>query len=68
MIQEIYIALTLLKAIIIIVGMCFIILNLIKGLRDKNNQKLKKAGFIFLGICGSLTILTIIEFAIALNR
>ena len=68
MIKDIYIALTLLKAIIIIVGMGFIILNLIFGFRDKDDQKFKKAGLIFLGICGSLTILTIIEFSIALNR
>jgi len=48
--------------------MGFIILNLIFGFRDKDDQKFKKAGLIFLGICGLLTILTIIEFTIALNR
>jgi len=64
--NTIYIILTLIKAIAIIVGMVFVFINLIPGIRG-DKKKLKKAAFIFLGICVSLTILTAIEFAIALN-
>ena len=69
MIQGIYIALTLLKAIIIIAGMCFFVIpNFTNGWKNKDNQKLKKAGLFFLGIFGLIALLTIIELAIALNR
>jgi hypothetical protein len=69
MIKDIYIALTLLKAIIIIVGMCvFVIPNFTHGWKNNDNKKLKKAGLFFLGIFGLIALLTIIEFSIALNR
>jgi len=64
--NTIYIILTLIKAIAIIIGTVFILINLIPGIRG-DKTKLRKAAFIFLGICVSLTILTAIEFAIALN-
>ena len=64
--NTIYIILTLIKAIAIIVGMVFVLINLIPGIRG-DKMKIKKAALIFLGICVSLTILTAIEFVIALN-
>lgn len=69
MIQDIYIALTLLKAITIIVGMCvFVIPNFTIGWKNKDNKKLKKSGLFFLGIFGLIALFTIIELAIALKR
>jgi hypothetical protein len=65
--NTIYIILTLLKALIIITGMVFVILNFISWRTTKDGKKLKKAAIIFGGIFLSLVILTGIEFIMAFN-
>ena len=63
----IYIALTLLKALIIITGMVFVFLNFISWRTTKDGKKLKKAAIIFGGVFLSIVILTAIEFIIAFS-
>ena len=65
--NAIYIISTLLKAVIIIIGMVNIFLNFISWRTTKDGNKLKKIAFIFGGIFLSLMILTGIEFIIAFN-
>lgn len=65
--NTIYIILTLLKAVIIIVGMVYVSLNLTSWWNTKDGRKLKKAAIIFGGIFLSLLILTGVEFIVALN-
>ena len=49
--------------------MCFFVIpNFTNGWKNKDNTRLKKAGLFFLAIFGLIALLTIIEFAIALNR
>lgn len=63
----IYIVLTLLKAVIIIAGMVYVVLNIVSWKNTKDGKKLKKAAIIFGMVFLSILILTIIEFAIAIN-
>jgi len=65
--NTIYIILTLLKALIIITGLVFVILNFISWRTTKDGKKLKKAAIIFSGIFLSILILTGIEFIMAFN-
>ncbi len=65
--NTIYIILTLLKALIIIVGMVFLILNFISWQTTKDSEKRKKVVMIFGGICLSILVLTAIEFIISFN-
>jgi tryptophan-rich sensory protein len=65
--NTIYIILTLLKAVIIIIGMLFLFSNLISWWKTKDNKKLKKAAIIFGLIFLVMLLLTGIEFIIAFN-
>jgi hypothetical protein len=65
--NAIYITITLLKALLIITGMVFVILNFISWRTTKDGRKFKKAALIFGGIFLSILILTGIEFIIAFN-
>lgn len=65
--NDIYVTITLLKALIIITGMVFVILNFISWRTTKDSKKFKKAALIFGGIFLSILILTGIEFIIAFN-
>lgn len=63
----VYLILTLLKAIIIITGMVFVILNIVSWRKTGDGKRLKQAIIIFGGIFLSILILSAIEFFIALN-
>jgi hypothetical protein len=52
---------TILKAIIICIGMPFVTFKAIRGIRGDREQ-LKKAGVIFLSIFISIVLLTAVEF------
>jgi hypothetical protein len=62
-----YIFLTILKAVIIIVGMVFLNIYFWQGVRG-DKVKMKKAIWIFVSILFLLTAITGIEFAIALSK
>ena len=63
----IYMALTALKALIIIVGMIFVLLNFASWLSAKDGDKLRKAALVFAGVFLSVILLSGIELIIALN-
>jgi peptidoglycan biosynthesis protein MviN/MurJ (putative lipid II flippase) len=65
--NTIYIIVTILKTIIIIVGMPFLILDLISWFKTKDNKKIKRAAVIIVGIFILLVMLTGLEFIIAYN-
>ena len=65
--NTIYIIVRILKAIIIIVGMPFLILDLISWFKTKDNKKIKRAAVIIVGIFILLMMLTGLEFIIAYN-
>ncbi len=64
---SIYIIITIIKAICVITGMVYVIMNFISWRNTKDGNKLKKAAIIFGGIFLSILILTGIEFLIAFN-
>ena len=65
--NTIYIVITLLKAIVIITGWVYMVLNIISWRKTKDSKKLKKAAIIFGGIFLIVLILTGIEIWIALG-
>lgn len=65
--STLYIGLTVLKALIVIVGIVFVLLNFASWLTTKDSKKMKKAAIIFGGMFLSIIILSGIEFIIALN-
>jgi hypothetical protein len=62
------VALTILKAVLIITGMAFISPNLIRGFINKDKQKLKKGAIYFFATCIGLVVITAIEFVIIVNK
>jgi Ca2+/Na+ antiporter len=62
-----YIFLTILQAIIIIVGLGFLLAFFIPGIAG-DKKKLKKAGLIFIGTWLLLLLISGVEFIIALNK
>ena len=65
--NTIYIILTLLKVVILIIGLVKVNVNIFEWRRTKDRQKLKDAAIIFGAVFLAIMILTIIEFAIAFN-
>jgi hypothetical protein len=57
-----YIALTILKAIILLGGMGLTVANFIPGVTKRDKPKLKKAGKFFLITWGAVIVITVIEF------
>lgn len=63
-----YIALTILKAVIILVGLGLTVINLIPAIGTNDRKKLKKAGVLFLLTFLSVIIVTGLEFIMINNK
>jgi Na+-driven multidrug efflux pump len=63
-----YVVLTILKAVIILVGLGLTVINLIQAIGAKDRKKLKKAGLLFLLTFLSVIIVTGIEFIMIYNK
>lgn len=60
-----YMAMTVIKAAIIIVGIVLILTNIIKEARGKSLSGYSKAFKVLLSIFGAIALLTVLEFALA---
>jgi len=60
----VYIILTAFKVLICFIGFGFSAFYFFSGLKQRDNTKMKKAGFIFLGTWVIVIFITVIEFAI----
>ena len=64
--SEMYILLTIFKALVLLTGLTFTVINFISGISD-DKVKLKKAGVIFLATFLVFVLITAVEFVIAFN-
>ena len=64
--SEMYIFLTIFKALVLLTGLTFTVINFIPGISG-DKAKLKKAGIIFLVTFLVFVLITAVEFAIAFN-
>lgn len=64
--SDIYILLTIFKALVLLTGLTFTAINFIPGISG-DKVKLKKAGIIFLATFLVFVLITAVEFAIAFN-
>ncbi|MFD2935460.1 hypothetical protein [Spirosoma flavum] len=60
-----FMTLTIIKAVIVIIGIAFILINIVKAATGRNSTGYSKAFKIFLSVFGVVMLLTILEFTLA---